>query len=86
MPIKLTRRFVRQYSILPKVIQKKVDKALFMLDADFRRPGLRSHPVESAPGVFAAHVDRKYRMTFEHHGDTFIMRNIDSHDECLRNP
>jgi len=42
--------------------------------------------VESAPGIFEAYVDRKYRMTFEHRGDTFVMRNVDNHDECLRNP
>ncbi len=86
MPIELTERFVRQYSQLPSTIQKKVDKALISLDADFRRPGLRSHPMGSAPGVFEAYIDRKYRMTFERHGDTFVMRNVDNHDECLRNP
>jgi 5S rRNA maturation endonuclease (ribonuclease M5) len=86
MPIYLAERLVRQYSKLPKLIQQKVDKALILLDADFRHSGLRSHPVESAPGVFEAYVDRKYRMTFEHRANTFIMRNVDNHDECLRNP
>jgi hypothetical protein len=86
MPIELTERFVRQYSQLSNTVQRKVDKALLLLDADFRRPGLRSHPVEGAPGLFEAYVDRKYRVTFERRGDTFIMRNVDNHDECLRNP
>ena len=86
MPIELTERFVKQYAHLPKVIQLKVDKTLAILDADFRYPGLRSHPVESAPGVIETYVDRKYRMTFERHGDTFVMRNVDNHDDCLRQP
>jgi len=86
MPIQLTERFVKQYARLPKAIKLKVDKALAFLDADFRHPGLRSHPIESAPGVIEAYVDHKYRMTFERHGDTFIMRNVDNHDECLRQP
>ena len=86
MSIELTERFVTQYSQLPATIQRKVDKALTLRDADFRRPGLRSHPVDSAPGVFEAYVDRKYRMTFERRGDTFVMRNVDNHDECLRDP
>lgn len=86
MPIELTERFVKQYAHLPKVIQLKVDKALAILDADFRYPGLRSHPVKSAPGIIEAYVDRKYRMTFERHGDTFVMRNVDNHDDCLRQP
>ena len=42
--------------------------------------------VESAPGVFEAYVDVKYRMIFERRSDTFVMRNIDNHDKCLRNP
>jgi len=86
MPIELTERFVKQYAQLPKVIQRKVDKALALLDADFRHPGLRSHPIESASGIIEAYVDRKYRMTFERRGDTLIMRNVDNHDECLRQP
>lgn len=86
MPVELTKRFVQQYSQLPAPIQRKVDKALMLLDADFRRPGLRSHPVESAPGVYEAYVDRRYRMTFERRGNTFVMRNVDNHDECLKNP
>ncbi len=86
MPVELTERFVQQYTRLPEVIQLNVDKALRLLDADFRHPGLRSHPVESAPGVFEAYVDSKYRMTFERRSDTLIMRNVDNHDECLRNP
>jgi len=86
MPIELTERFVRQYARLPKTIQRKVDKALAFLDADFRHPGLRCHPIEGAPGVLEAYVDSKYRMTFERRGDTFVMRNVDNHNECLKQP
>ncbi|MFA4836321.1 MAG: cytotoxin [Dehalococcoidia bacterium] len=86
MPIRLTERFARHYGLLPEPIQKKVDKALCLLDADYRHPGLRSHPMEGVKGIFEAYVDKKYRMTFQRHGDTFILRNVDNHDECLRNP
>ncbi len=86
MPIQFTERFVRQYERLPKTIQRKVDKALRLLDADFRHPGLRSHPVEGIGDIFEAYVDAKYRMTFERYGDVFVMRNVDNHDECLKNP
>ena len=86
MPIEYLPRFVRQYGRLPSAIQHKTDKALSFLNADFRHPGLRSHPVQGNPGVFEAYVDARYRMTFERRGDTFIMRNVDNHDECLKNP
>lgn len=86
MPIEITERFIRQYGQLPRTIQRKVDKALRLLDRDFRHSGSRSHPVEGAPGIFEAYVDIKYRMTFERRGETFVMRNVDNHDECLKNP
>jgi len=86
VPVVFTERFVKQYLRLPVKIQQKVDKALLLLDADFRKPGLRSHPVEGTLRIFEAYVDRRYRMTFERSGDPYIMRNVDNHDECLRNP
>lgn len=86
MPIRFSERFARQYERLPRTIQRKADKALRLLDADFRHPGLRSHPVEGVKGVFEAYVDARYRMTFERHGNALLMRNVDNHDECLRNP
>jgi len=86
MPLKYTERFKNQYLKLPLAIRLKVDKSLKLLDADFRHPGLRCHPIGGAPGIFEAYVDRKYRMTYERRGDTLIMRNVDNHDECLKKP
>jgi hypothetical protein len=86
MPVELTGRFVKQYTRLPENVRRKVDKALTMPEVDFRYPGLRSHPVEGAPGIIEAYVDRKYRMTFERRGNTLVMRNVDNHDDCLKNP
>ncbi len=86
MPIQFTERFVKQYGKLPEKIRRKVGKALRLLEANFKHPGLRSHPVEGAGGIFEAYVDAKYRMTFERRGDIFLMRNVDNHDECLKNP
>lgn len=86
MPIQFTERFVKRYELLPKTIQAKVDKALRLLDVDFRHPGLRSHPVQGLGEIFETYVDDKYRMTFERHGNVFLMRNVDNHDECLKKP
>jgi hypothetical protein len=76
----------KQYLQRSRAIQRKVDKTLLLLDTDFRKTGLRSHPIEGTNRIFEASVDRRYRMTFERNGDTYIMRNVDSHDECLKNP
>ena len=86
MSIQFTERFVKQYERLPKTIQRKVDKALRLLDTDFRHPGLRSHPVGGVGEIFEAYVDARHRITFERHGNVLVMRNVDNHDECLKHP
>jgi mRNA-degrading endonuclease RelE of RelBE toxin-antitoxin system len=86
MPIVFTDRFVRAYDQLPGEIQKKVKKALRLLDSDARHPSLQVRPIQGLSGIYEARVDRKYRMTFEFDGDLRIMRNVDNHDECLKRP
>jgi len=86
MPIELTERFARQYEKLSAAIRQKVDKSIRLLETDFRHPGLKTHPVQSAPGIFEASVDSRYRMTYERRGDVLLLRNVDNHDDCLRQP
>ncbi len=86
MPIEYTPRFEDQFARLPLIAQGKILKAIRLLDADFRHPGLRSHPVKSAKGIFEAYIDSKYRMTFERRGNVLFLRNVDNHDDCLKNP
>jgi len=52
VPVEFTRRIVKQYLKLHAAIQRKVDKAMLLLDADFRKPGLRSHPVEGTLSIW----------------------------------
>ncbi|OGO40525.1 MAG: hypothetical protein A2Z04_05340 [Chloroflexi bacterium RBG_16_57_9] len=86
MPIVITGRFARAYARLPDHIQKKVDKALRLLEADFRHPGLRTRRIEGTPGIYEARVDQKHRMTYEREGDRLIMRTVGEHDETLARP
>jgi mRNA-degrading endonuclease YafQ of YafQ-DinJ toxin-antitoxin module len=86
MPVRLSERFSTRYEQLPRTIRLKIKKALRLLDSDFRHPGLRSHPVHGFSGVYEAYVDDKYRMTYERQGDVLVLRNVDNHDECLKNP
>jgi hypothetical protein len=86
MPLRFTARFIKQYGRLPRAIQRKVDRSLKLLDSDIKHPGLRSHPVESAPGIYEAYVDIHYRLTFERAGNLLVLRNVDNHDDCLKKP
>jgi len=63
-----------------------VDKALDLLEANFRHPGLRSHRSRDTRLSTRLTWTTSTGMTFERKGDTLILRNVDNHDECLRNP
>lgn len=85
--IELTERFRRAYAGLPPQIQAKVRKALRFLAENPRHPSLRSKPIQGAPGIYAARVDRAYRMTYERlPGDVLRLRVVGRHDETLRSP
>jgi hypothetical protein len=63
-----------------------VDKAVQLLDADFRHPGLQARPIEGTRDIYEARVDRKHRMTYERKGDRLIMRTVGEHDKTLSRP
>ncbi len=86
MSIVLTERFRRAYAQLPPDIRKKVKKTLCLLDSSPRHPSLRVHQVRGTNGIYEARVDLQYRLTFTFAGDDLILRNVDNHDECLKNP
>ncbi|MBA4385679.1 MAG: hypothetical protein C0410_13150 [Anaerolinea sp.] len=85
-----TERFKKAFQSLPKEIQKKTVRALRLLAEDTFYPSLGVKKVQGAPGIWEARIDLKYRMTFqldEEEGKTIcLLRNVDNHDECLRNP
>ena len=86
MPIVISERFAKAYAKLPRHVQRKVDKALRLLDEDFRHPGLRARPVEGTRGIYEARVDRKHRLTYERVDDRLIMRTVGEHDKTLDRP
>ena len=86
MPTELSRRFVRAYDRLPPEVQKRVDRALQLLDENWRHPGLRARRLSGHRDIFYACVDREHRITYERRGDLLILRNVGRHDETLKNP
>lgn len=86
MPILWTARFEKAFKALDARVQRKVLRALLLLEENPRHPSLRVKPVQGTKEIWEARVDRQYRMTLQFEQDTRIMRNVDSHDECLRRP
>jgi len=86
MPLIITGRFKKAYQLLPKEIQEKVKKALRLLDENPRYPSLRVKRIQGTDKIYEGRIDQKYRFSFEFDGDDKILRNVDNHDECLKNP
>ena len=87
MPVILTNRFKKAYQKLPTHIQQKVKKALRFLDENPRHPSLQIEKIKGRPdNIYEGRVDEKYRFSFQFEGADKILRNVDNHDECLKNP
>ena len=86
MPLVITDRFHKTYRNLPPAIQKKVQKALRLLDENSRHPSVRAKKIQGTTNIYEGRIDRKYRFSFEFDGEDKILRNVDNHDDCLKNP
>ena len=86
MPIIFSARFISANRRLPPDIRKKVKKALMLLNANPRHPSLQVHPIKGTDGIYEARIDQKYRMSFQFDGENKVLRNVDNHDACLKNP
>lgn len=87
-----TDRFKRAYQVLPHLIRMKVSKAFTLFQADPSHPSLGVKKMQGHEGIWEGRIDRQYRFTFHFEedkssGETIcVFRNIDDHDECLKNP
>ena len=87
-----TMRFKNAYQALPKPVQSKVAKAFLMFQEDPTHPSLGIKKIRGYGEIWEGRVDLQYRFTFhyEKHPRTgeaiCVFRNVDNHDECLKNP
>ena len=87
-----TARFKKAYQSLPKHIRKKVAKAFALFQEDPAYPSLGVKKMQGYQGVWEGRINQQYRFTFhyERHPERdetiCVFRNVDNHDECLKNP
>ena len=86
MALVFSKRFKKAYRKLPRHIKPKVKKALQLLETDRRFPSLQVRKIRATDDVYEGRVDLKYRFSFHLSGKDIILRNVDNHDECLKNP
>ena len=85
--IAMTEQFIKAYMRLPSNVQRKTQKAIRLLAENPRYPSLQTKPIQGAPGIYEARVDRFYRMTYERlPNDVLLLRVVGKHDEALKNP
>ncbi|MDO8753544.1 MAG: hypothetical protein Q7J80_06590 [Anaerolineales bacterium] len=91
MIFRRTERFLKAFHSLPADIQRKTLKALAFFGQNQRHPSLQVKKMEGRDGIWEVRVDLKYRFTAHYEknekGDIVcVLRNVDNHDECLKNP
>lgn len=95
MPLRLapTEHFLSQSEGLRSEGYLQLQKQIILLEQNPRHQSLRTHEVKNAIGsdggkTFESYVNKKYRFTWEYGKEKgeIILRNVDNHDECLRNP
>jgi len=86
MRLQYTDRFQRAYHELDEDDAGRVKKAIRLLAADPRYPGLRVKKMQGAENIWEARAGRSLRLTFEMHGDLIILRNVGAQDVTLKKP
>ena len=87
-----TERFRQAFMELSPEIQRKTIKAFALFKEDQRHPALKIKKIKGYEGIWEGRIDRQYRFTFHWEkdlstGETIcVFRNVDNHDECLKNP
>jgi mRNA-degrading endonuclease RelE of RelBE toxin-antitoxin system len=90
MQFRRTERFKKAFRALPASIQQKAIKALRLLAENPRHPSLQVKKIQGMENIWEGRVDQKYRFTFQFENENdqivVVLRNIDNHDDCLKNP
>jgi len=75
-----SRQFKKEYSNLPKEIQKTFDRKLQLILQDMSHPSLRVKMIQGTKNRWEGSVTMKYRFTFELLENGLIFRAIGTHD------
>ncbi len=91
MIFRRSARFLKAFRALPREAQAKAVKAFLLFEQNPRHPSLVTKKIKGREGIWEGRIDQNYRFTFHYEQDVSgetvcIFRNVDSHDECLKNP
>ena len=75
-----SKRFKKEYTNLPRKIQKAFDQKLQLLLQDMSHPSLRVKRIQGTKNRWEGSITMKYRFTFEFLENGLIFRAIGTHD------
>ncbi len=80
MTIIQTRRFKKDFAVLPQNIQKRALKQLALFLDNFRHPSLHVKKMQGHFNIWEGRITQGYRFTFMLEPDRIILRRIGPHD------
>ena len=80
MPIRWTKRFARNWKILPPEIKSKAGRVALLIDSNRQHPSLRVKRLQSHSGYWELRVDDDWRIILKIEGNVFIFVTIGRHD------
>jgi mRNA-degrading endonuclease RelE of RelBE toxin-antitoxin system len=75
-----SRRFKKEYLLLPKEVQEAFDEKLQLFLQDMSHPSLRVKRIQGTRDRWEGSVTKKYRFTFQFSEKTVLFRAIGTHD------
>ena len=81
---RFSKKFRKQYKILPLEIQLAFEEKLNLFLADMLHPSVRVKKIQGTHDRWEGSVTMKYRFTFHFEADTVVFRSIGTHDVLLR--
>ena len=85
MNLFFTNKLIRHYRKLPLRIQKTTDKQLELLLSNPQHPSLNIKKMKNPQNIWEGRITESHRFTFKVEKDTYILRNIGTHD-ILKKP
>jgi hypothetical protein len=85
VPIEIPPSFKRKLAKKTPEQAGAILRCIAQLDENPRHPGLHTHRVQGAQGVWEAYVDDANRVTFHYEADRMVFRTHCNHD-VLRRP
>jgi len=81
---RFSKKFRKQYKILPLEIQLAFEEKLNLFLADMLHPSVRVKKIQGTHDRWEDSVTMKYRFTFHFEADTVVFRSIGTHAILLR--